>query len=154
MHFRILGIAASVALVAGWSGSPAPRAPAVKYVAHMNGAAETPANTATATGTATFTLAGKRLHYAIVVKGLTGAATMAHIHVGKPGVGGPPVYTFVVKHEASGELAEGTIDLAKEMSKGVSGDSLMALINGGDAYVNVHTSAHKGGEIRGQIEKQ
>ncbi|HVB31988.1 MAG TPA: CHRD domain-containing protein [Gemmatimonadaceae bacterium] len=154
MHFRILGIAASVALVAGWTGPSAPRPQAVKYVAQMTGAAETPANTTTGTGTAHFTLVGMRLRYAITVKGLTGAATMAHIHVGKVGVGGPPVYSFTIKHVASGGLASGFIDLAKEVSKGVSGDSLMALINGGDAYVNVHTAANKGGEIRGQIEKQ
>jgi hypothetical protein len=30
-------------------------------------------------------------------------------------------------------------------------DSLVTLMRTGNAYVNVHTSANKGGEIRGQL---
>ncbi|HUX32390.1 MAG TPA: CHRD domain-containing protein [Gemmatimonadaceae bacterium] len=155
MHVRLLALAASVAALGAWSTPkhPAPVKAAVTYTAHMNGASETPGNTVKGTGTATFVLDGTHLRYTVTAAGLSGPATMAHIHLGKAGVSGPPVFSFEVKHEAAGTLAHGEIDLAKEVSKGVSGDSLKVLLNNGNAYVNVHTAAHPGGEIRGQIEK-
>lgn len=157
MKFRTLGLAVSLVAIGAWS-APARRAPAsaqaVRYEAQMNAASETPANTSTATGMAMFTLSGNHLSYHVTVKGLSGPATMAHIHVGAKGASGPPVYSFEIKKVAAGALAEGSIDLSKEVSKGVSGDSLKTLLANGDAYVNVHTAAHPGGEIRGQIEKR
>lgn len=156
MKLQTLGLAVSLVAVGAWSvpvrpASPAPQA--VRYEAHMNGANETPANTSAATGSATFVLTGHRLRYTVTVLGLSGPATMAHIHVGAMGASGPPVYTFRIKKAAAGTLAQGYIDLSKEVSKGVSGDSLKTLLANGNAYVNVHTAAHPGGEIRGQIEK-
>ncbi len=59
----------------------------------------------------------------------------------------------MVKPVASGTVAEGSIDLTKDVSPGISGDSLKALLNNGNAYVNVHTAAHVPGEIRGQVSK-
>ena len=153
MELRILGIAASVALLTAWSGPAAAPQQSVTYTAQMNGTAATPANTEKATGTATLTLAGNQLRYTITVQGLSGPATAAHIHLGKVGVSGPPVYTFTIKKIADGTLAEGSVDLTKDVSKGVSGDSLKVLLNNGNAYVNVHTAAHGAGEIRGQVAK-
>ncbi len=156
MKSRTLVLAASLVAIGAWS---APRQPlpavrqAVHYTATMNAASETPANASTATGTANFVLNGNELHFTVTVNGLSGPATMAHIHVGAKGAAGPPVYSFDIKKMASGTLAEGDIDLTKEVSKGVSGDSLKTLLNNGDAYVNVHTAAHPGGEIRGQVMK-
>lgn len=153
MKFRLLAAAASVMALSAWTvNRPAPVAPPVTYVAHMTAAAETPPTGATGTGTATLVLEGNRLRYTVTVHGLTGPATMAHIHVGKAGASGPPVFSFPVKHVAAGTLAEGDVDLSKEVAKGVSGDSLKALLADGNAYVNVHTKAHPGGEIRGQVE--
>jgi Cu/Zn superoxide dismutase len=154
MALRILAIGGSVALLAAWSGPDAVPQQSLKYAAQMNGAAATPPNAEKATGTATMTLANNQLRYTITVNGLSGPATAAHIHVGKLGVSGPPVYTFRINKNVSGTLAEGSVDLTKDVSKGVSGDSLRVLLNTGNAYVNVHTSAHAAGEIRGQVTKQ
>lgn len=153
MELRILGVAGSVALLAALSGSDAAAQQSLKYAAHMNGAAETPPNKEKATGTATMTLANNQLRYKITVKSLSGQPMSAHIHAGKVGVSGPPVYTFTINSISSGTLAEGSVDLTKDVSKGVSGDSLRVLLNTGNAYVNVHTSAHAAGEIRGQLKK-
>lgn len=153
MELRIPAILASVALLAAWNGPGAPPSQAVKYTAKMDGAAETPANMEKGTGTATLTVNGNKLHYMITVHGLSGPATAAHIHVGKKGASGPPVLVFKINKVADGTLAEGSVDLSKEVSKGVSGDSLKVLLGNGDAYVNVHTAAHKAGEIRGQVMK-
>ena len=157
MKFRLLAAGVGVLAVTAWTTPrhPAPTAQkSITYTAQMTGASETPATDSKATGTATFELSGTHLRYTLSVKGLSGPATMAHIHVGAAGVSGPPVYSFTVKKLASGTLAKGSIDLAKEVGKGVSGDSLKTLLANGGAYVNVHTAAHPGGEIRGQIEKK
>jgi Cu/Zn superoxide dismutase len=153
MELRILGVVASIAVLTGWSGPATVPQQSVKYMAKMNGATETPPNTEKATGTATLTLAGNQLRYMITVQGLSGPATAAHIHLGKVGISGPPVYTFTIKKIADGTLAEGSVDLTKDVSKGVSGDSLKVLLSNGNAYVNVHTAAHGAGEIRGQVAK-
>jgi Cu/Zn superoxide dismutase len=151
---RVIGLGAAVVLIAGWTARPttAPASRSVKYVAEMNGAQETPANNGKATGRASFTLDGTKLQYSVEVKDLSGPASAAHIHVGAAGVAGPPVYTFMLKSkDMSGTVAEGTIDLTKDASSGVSGDSLKTLLNNGGAYVNVHTKNFPGGEIRGQV---
>jgi Cu/Zn superoxide dismutase len=150
MSPRILGLAACAVLIAGWTAQPA-ASPA--FTAQMTGAQETPSNNAKGTGTATFTLDGTKLHYTVAVHDLSGAPTMAHIHVGARGVAGPPVYTFAIKSGAgmSGTISEGTVDLTKDASAGVTGDSLKKLLNNGNAYVNVHTKNFPGGEIRGQV---
>lgn len=124
------------------------------YTAKLSGAMETPANATKGTGTASFTLSGNRLTYSVTVHGLSGPATGAHIHVGAAGVAGSPVYTLkIMSKMKSGTVARGTIDLTKQVSAGVSGDSLKTLLNYGNAYVNVHTAAHPDGELRGQVMK-
>ncbi len=159
MKLQMLGIAGGVAFLAAWT-NPVPATHtarrAITYSAVMNGMKSTPSNTESSTGRATLVLDGNKLQYTVSVDKLTGPATMAHIHVGAIGVSGPPVYTFAIKKAASGTLAEGTIDLSSAKISGgtVSGDSLKTLLNDGNAYVNVHTAAHPGGEIRGQLAKQ
>ncbi len=156
MKSRILGlaaVAASVTLLAAWSYPTTTSRQDITYNADMNSSKATPPGTDKGTGRATLKLDGHMIHFSITVSGLTGPATAAHIHVGAIGVAGPPVYTFMIKNVDKGTLAEGTIDLTQMASKNVSGDSLKVLINNGNAYVNVHTAAHPGGEIRGQISK-
>jgi hypothetical protein len=46
------------------------------------------------------------------------------------------------------------VDLKLAITATVSGDSLKTLLDAGQLYVNVHTVANGGGEIRGQIAKQ
>ena len=150
---RVLGLGAAVVLVAGWTTRPVARSD--KYVAEMNGAQETPANNGKATGRAELTLDGTKLQFSVEVKDLSGPPTAAHIHVGPSGVAGPPVYTFQLKSkDPTGSVAEGTIDLTKDASSGVSGDSLKTLLNNGNAYINVHTKNFPGGEVRGQVMKK
>jgi hypothetical protein len=150
MSPRILGLSAGAVLIAAWTTRPA-ISPA--YTAQMTGAQETPANNAKGTGTANFTIDGTKLHYTVAVRGLSGAPTAAHIHVGAAGMAGPPVYSFAIKAGSgmSGTISEGTVDLTKDASAGVSGDSLKKLLNNGNAYVNVHTKNFPNGEIRGQV---
>jgi len=71
---------------------------------------------------------------------LTGRATAAHIHVGKVGKSGPVVVPLC------GPCVSGV----HKASSAASATATRAIING-TAYVNVHTQANPGGEIRGQI---
>jgi hypothetical protein len=46
------------------------------------------------------------------------------------------------------------LNLVTTGNANVSGDSLLVLLNNGNAYVNIHTQNRTGGEIRGQIIRQ
>jgi hypothetical protein len=70
---------------------------------------------------------------------LTGAAAAAHIHVGARGKAGPVAVALC------GPCRNGVTGRAV-----IRGSTLRAL-EAGRAYVNVHTAANPGGEVRGQI---
>jgi CHRD domain-containing protein len=151
------GIPATAALVAALvigDASARPATNATSYIADLASSSEVPSNMSTGMGTATLTLDDAKLSYTIRVTGLTGPATAAHIHLGAMGVSGPVIYPFNVTKLADGTVASGSIDLKKPITATISGDSLKTLLNTGNAYVNVHTAANPGGEIRGQIIKK
>ena len=116
------------------------------FAATLSGAAEVPPVTTNATGTATFTLTGNSLAFAITVTDID-EANAAHIHAGAAGAnGGVMVGLFDGPTTAagfSGTLAEGTVTVV---------DSVITRLQNGTAYVNVHTDANPGGEIRGQVQ--
>ena len=110
---------------------------------NLTGAAEVPANTSPGKGTAdvTYDTATKLLTWKVTYSGLTGPATMAHFHgPAEPGKNASVVIPF--KDAASG--TEGSATLT---------DAQAADLLAGKMYINVHTEANKGGEIRGQVTK-
>lgn len=150
----------SVACDVGETVSAAPE----QFASALSGSNEVPPVTTTATGNATFTAIGDTaISYSIVVNGLTGV-TMGHIHVGGAGVSGGVVVWLLPPNgtapqpasgTVNGTLATGTITAAWIRGIGTSApislDSLKSLMRSGNAYVNIHTSANGGGELRGQI---
>ncbi|MDB5654628.1 MAG: hypothetical protein JWQ94_2241 [Tardiphaga sp.] len=114
-----------------------------KMKATLNGASEVPANTTAGTGTADidFDPATKKLSWKLSYTGLTGPATMAHFHgpaePGKNAGVAVPITPFTSPTEGSTTLT----------------DAQAADLVAGKYYVNVHTEANKGGEIRGQVTK-
>ncbi len=133
------------------------------FTAHLTGSQEVPPVKTKATGEATFELSkdGKSLHYKLSVANLSDI-TMAHIHLGPPGKNGPVAVWLYPSHpypqlkigKFSGVLAEGTITV-ENLAGPLSRKSLAALIKdmkSGRAYVNVHTSGHPEGAIRGEIK--
>lgn len=133
------------------------------FHANLSGAEQVPPVTTAATGTATFQLSadGKRLTYTLTVDKADNVI-MAHIHLGAKGANGPVVVWLYPAHPPeklkpgsfSGTLAKGTITAVNLTGplKGKTIADLVARIQSGDTYVNVHTQAHPEGEIRGQIE--
>ena len=68
--------------------------------------------------------------------------TMAHIHEGAPGKSGPPII-----HLTAGPHGTWVVPAGSKLSPDQYKEFLA-----GDLYVNVHSAAHPGGEIRGQIK--
>jgi len=155
MNLRKIGIGAVTATVfaaglwagigsAGWLDAEA----AVGLRATLGASGEVPkpkgvSRSATGgfTGGLTRKGAGGTLAWRLTYKGLTGAASSAHIHLAKPGVAGP------VAVPLCGPCRSGARGNAK-----LNARTVKALLGGG-AYVNVHTARNPAGEIRGQVRK-
>ncbi|MCA9726968.1 MAG: CHRD domain-containing protein [Candidatus Eisenbacteria bacterium] len=111
--------------------------------ATMTGDQERPAVVTAAHGSAVFALIGDELHFYLTAEGLTGPITAAHIHSGKRGVNGGVIHNIFDDFKG-GNTAHGTWS-------GLTAAQITDLI-AGNYYVNVHTAANPGGEIRGQID--
>ena len=102
------------------------------------------------------------LKYKLIVNGLTDTI-MAHIHVAPaPGENGPPVL-WLYPDGPPPQLIPGQFNGLLGSDSATSADltgaanvstlaELRAAIEEGRAYVNVHTVANPGGEIRGTLE--
>lgn len=139
------------------------------FTAALNGANERPTPLPTsATGAGSFTLSADRNTFTWSIT-LTGATNVvaSHIHFGGASIGGGPiVLPLYGAAKANNPSISGSVTRAAFLSPlGVSFDTLIALLESGDAYVNIHTDdgvapANTGpgdypsGEIRGQIIRQ
>jgi hypothetical protein len=133
---------AGLALAACLAAAPV-FAETVTFKANLAAATEVPPNDSAATGTVTATLdtSTKKLTWQGSYSGLSGAATAGHFH----GPADPGKNAGVaVPITASSSPFQGSADLT---------DAQVADLTAGKWYVNVHTEAHKGGEIRGQLTK-
>jgi Cu/Zn superoxide dismutase len=115
------------------------------FAARLNGTQEVPALTNNGLGVATFTLnsTADTMCVTMTVNALSGPITGVHIHEGKAGVSGPVIVNLVPF--LSGNSLQATI-----AGSSLGGLSLVKLFSG-DYYINVHTAANAGGEVRGQI---
>jgi hypothetical protein len=111
------------------------------FAAALDGAQEVPPVVTNGRGWATvrFDAATNGVRIFAFHEGLSGAPTAAHLHSGAVGVAGGIVVTLAA---AGPNAFTGTATL--------SGANATALA-GGNTYVNIHTGAHSGGEIRGQV---
>jgi hypothetical protein len=134
--FATLAFAAAVAF--------AGPASAEKLKAALDGKTEVPANTSAGTGMADidYDAASKKLTWKLTYSGLSGPATAAHFH--GPAEAGKNAGVAVAIPNAGTSPAEGSATLT---------DAQAADLLAGKYYVNVHTQANPGGEIRGQVTK-
>jgi hypothetical protein len=116
----------------------------VSYKAELKGSEEVPAVTTKGTGTAdlTYDTATKKLTWKVTFSGLSGPATAAHFHgpaeAGKNAGVAVPIAGTASPMDGSATLT----------------DAQAADLAGAKLYVNIHTAANKGGEIRGQVVKK
>ncbi len=100
---------------------------------------------------------GDNLTYRLTISNIKDV-TAAYIQKGKKGENGPSVmklFSEPRKEDVIGSLlAEGKVEpyLFVGPLKGKSIDSLVQLMEAGEAYVNIQTKKHPDGEIRGQIK--
>lgn len=113
------------------------------YWTLMSGFNEVPVVNVTGLGLASVVVSKNqaKVDYKVVATGLTGAITAAHFHYGAADKTGGVAFALT----ATGNVLQGSITLPD--SKFI--DSLTA----GRVYVNIHTAANGGGEIRGQLAK-
>lgn len=160
MRRKLVGIAAGVVgaatiafFVASCGDSTGPSNKV--YVANLSPANEVPVKTTTGTGVVTFTDLGTEIAWVMTLNGVTNVIA-SHIHA--PAAAGTNANVIInlylpVRPPETGPLtgivARGSITNAANPA--VSLDSLRVLFNNGNAYVNVHTTANPGGEIRDQV---
>ena len=117
---------------------------AEKMKAMLDGKSEVPANTSAGTGTADidYDAASKKLSWKVTYSGLSGPATAAHFH--GPAEAGKNAGVAVAIPNATSSPVEGSATLT---------DAQAADLAAGKYYINIHTAANPGGEIRGQVMK-
>jgi CHRD domain-containing protein len=132
----------ALTIVAASAASFAMGAFAADVSAKLAGAQEVPPVQTMASGSAHFTVKDDMsISGSVKTEGIKGIA--AHIHDGAPGQNGG----VVVPLTATG-ANEWSVPKDAKLTK-----AQMDKLAAGDLYVNVHSDAHKDGEIRGQLKE-
>jgi len=109
--------------------------------AKLTGDQEVPAVATEATGSGKIVVkSDKSVSGSVTTKGVDG--TMAHIHLAAPGKNGPPIIALIKTSENTWSVPDGAKLTDEQYQSFVAGD----------LYINVHSDAHKGGEIRSQLK--
>jgi hypothetical protein len=163
---------ALIALMMLWV--PAAHASPITFSAVLSGANEIPPNASSGTGLATVALdpIAQTLQVNVTYSGLSANDTAAHIHCcipsGLPGnlmvATTVPAFPGFTTGVMSGDYHSVVFDLtmpgiynpafvmAENNSIPQAEAALIFAITNGQSYLNIHTSAIPGGEIRGQLE--
>jgi CHRD domain len=132
----------ATALVVAFVSYGASAAPIKEIKVKLSGDQEVPPVTSDASGSALFLLhPDGSISGTVRTEHIDGIA--AHIHEAAAGSNGPVVVPLTKKSDHEWGTPEG----AKLTPQQVEA------LKSGDLYVNVHTQAHKGGEIRGQLRE-
>jgi hypothetical protein len=123
------------------------------FTASLDGDNEVPPVAGDGTGSATVTISddGQSVSWDVSYSGLTGDPAAGHIHFGGADVAGPVMIPFATVTPTG---TTGTFNAADYAGgEGIPADwaGVLAAIRGGNSYVNIHTAANPGGEIRGQL---
>lgn len=144
--FALNGIG-GIAIAALLAFAAPTHAETVHFKAELNASSEVPPNQSKGTGTvtATYDTATKMLTWNGNYSGLSGAPTAAHFHGPAESGKNAGVATWIsTKGSPLPSPFNGSATLTDEQAA-----DLMA----GHWYVNIHTAANPGGEVRGQLTK-
>ncbi|MES2209555.1 MAG: CHRD domain-containing protein [Chloroflexota bacterium] len=125
--------------------------PTAAFGGPVDGAQEVSPVVTAAVGEATVVISADNatIWYVVEYSGLSGALAAAHIHVGAAGVNGGVILPLV----ASASPMVGTLTATNFTPSGAitTFAEAVAALKAGGTYVNLHTAANPGGEIRGQV---
>jgi hypothetical protein len=118
--------------------------PSSPYIATISAKQEVPRNASLGVGRAAVSLNAAQTQALVTVQwsGTTGPLTVGHVHSGFFGANGPVVCDLSPPTVAAGSVVD--------FLCAFSAAQISALKRGG-FYINLHTAANPGGEIRGQI---
>jgi hypothetical protein len=128
-----------------------------KFRAKLDANNEVPPVNSTAEGVATFKIKDDTINSKINVSGITDVSG-AHIHAGKKGENGDPIVDLLKTGEKAktpgGVTIKGNFTASdfEGSMKGKALSDLQSAMSTNGTYVNIHTSDHPDGEIRGQIK--
>jgi hypothetical protein len=122
------------------------------FFVSMSGAGEVPPNDELGFGEALVILNDDldTIIVSVYFDDLTGPATFSAIHIGPPDGIGPAILPFAGFLAATDGHYEAVLTAA-DIDPAYMFDDLMQDLFDGNAYMNIDTMAHLGGEIRGQI---
>lgn len=107
----------------------------------LSGEQEVPPVSTAASGSGDITVSSDgAVSGSVTTQGVKG--TMAHIHSGAAGKNGPVIIPLTKTGDAQWSVPAGA-----RLT-----DEQMKAYQAGDLYVNVHSDAHKGGEVRAQLK--
>jgi hypothetical protein len=117
------------------------------YIAYMSGGQENPGlnNAATGSGAVSLNAAGTQALVTMNWAGLSGNATAGHVHSGRSGVNGPVVCNLSPAAAAAGSVVDALCNFTSAQ---------VTALRQGQFYLNIHTAANPGGEVRGQIQRR
>jgi CHRD domain len=124
-------------LAAGCGGM----APGRMSTVMLSGSQEVPPVTTSASGTSTITVGMDRtVTGEVTTRGMTGVA--GHLHQGAMGQNGPVIITLTKKSDNVWSVPAGTRLTEAQYEA----------FKAGNLYINIHSAAHKDGEIRAQLK--
>jgi hypothetical protein len=132
----------------------------VNLTANLSGDQEPPAPGVTTgafgTATVTWNSVTQTLTWIIDVWNMPSGTSNAHFHVGGPGVAGPTVVNIAFPANISNDFrltgsATATNLLPRDAQGIRSWQDFEQSLIGGQTYINIHSVANPGGEVRGQV---
>lgn len=148
-RLALLGVIGLLALTtqAAFAANP----PTAAFGGPVDGSQEVPPVVTAATGEATVVISADNstIWYVVEYSGLSGSLAAAHIHVGASGANGGVILPLV----ASASPMVGSLTSSNFTPSGAitTFAEAVAAIKAGGTYVNLHTAANPGGEVRGQV---
>jgi hypothetical protein len=126
----------------------------LKFEADLSGAAQRPTPVVTeGVGDVKFEADGTSVAFELKWDDLSTPAFVAHIHCGGPEAAGPVGVTLFAGTMGTEGEVNGTFTAPDDGNECGWDDlaEVLAAMTAGTAYVNLHTTQHPGGEIRGQL---
>ena len=155
---RRVALLVAVATILLGAAAGTAQAQQLRFTATLTGGAETPVilTGAFANATVTLDVGTQTVSWSIDVFNLPSGINNAHFHVAPVGIAGPTVVNIPFTANQSNDFnLSGSATAANLNVRGDQGirsvGRLHATLQGGQTYLNIHTTVNGGGEIRGQV---